>query len=65
MEFPSPLSSFLPPYHPAIPPLGFYPREMKICLQKDLNINIQATLLLIAKNLETAQVSINTRVDKL
>ena len=33
------------PYDPEIPPLGIYPREMKICPYKNLNMNVHKSII--------------------
>lgn len=53
------------PYSPAIPFLGMYPRELKIYFDMKAYMLIWiATLCIIAKKVETTQLSMNRWTDK-
>lgn len=49
----------------AIPLLDLYPNKMKtLCPQKDLHANVHSSFIHNSQKFETAQVSINLRMDK-
>lgn len=52
------------PQDPVIPPLGAYPREVTVCVHRDMYKNTQSSLIQSNLKLQTTQTSISGWIDK-